>query len=240
MEPDHPTLLLTRPEAQSRRFAETFRARFGARWPVVIAPLTEIVWLAPALPTPLPDHVLFTSENAVMAFTRLSADRSATAWCVGPRTRAVAEAAGFLTRVGPDDAKGLARTVAAEGNVRRVLYPRPVHAAGDLAGELRSAGTETISLVVYDQREQPLPDAAKALLSAPAPVLVPLFSPRSARLAAKALRDAVAPLCVAALSPAVAEVARALTPAHLVTASRPDGDAMLDALDALLAAGKTG
>lgn len=217
-----------------------FRARFGAGWPVVIAPLTEIAWLAPALPTPLPDHILFTSENAVMAFARLSADRSATAWCVGPRTRAVAEAAGFSTRVGPGDASGLARAIAAEGNVGRVLYPRPVHAAGDLAGALLSAGTETVSVVVYEQREQPLSDAAKALLSVPAPVLIPLLSPRSARLAAKALRDAAAPLLVAALSPAVAEAARALAPGRLVTASRPDGGAMLDALDALIAAGKTG
>lgn len=240
METARPILLLTRPEAQSRRFAEAFRARFGADWPVVIAPLTGIVWLNPALPARLPAHVVFTSENAVRAFVRLTSDRSATAWCVGPRTQAVAGAAGFATRRGPGDGAGLARLIGASGEVRTVLYPRPFHAAGDLAGELKSAGIETVSLVVYDQEARPLSDDAIRVLGGRSPVLLPLFSPRSARLAVAAAGDARAPILLAAISGAVAQAARGIPALRSVTAARPDGEAMLDALGALIAAVKTG
>lgn len=240
METARPILLLTRPEAQSRRFADAFRARFGADWPVVITPLTEIVWLSPALPVKLPAHVVFTSENAVRAFVRLTPDRSATAWCVGPRTQAVAEAAGFATRLGPGDGAGLARLIAASGEVRTVLYARPFHAAADLAGELKSAGIDTVSVVVYDQEARPLSDDAIRVLGGPSPVLLPLFSPRSASLAEAAVRDVRAPILLAAISGAVAQAARGIPALHSVTAARPDGEAMLDALGALIAAVKTG
>src|SRR5690606_25414204 len=175
VKPVRPILFLTRPEMQSRRFAEEFRARFGADWPVVIAPLTEIVRLGPALPADLPAHVVFTSENAVAAFAALSPDRTALAWCVGPRTEAAARAAGFATRLGPGDGAGLARSIASDPSVRQVLYPRPVHAAGDIPGALESAGIETVPVVVYDQREQPFSGAASAVLAGSVPVLLPLF-----------------------------------------------------------------
>lgn len=240
MKPARPILFLTRPEAQSRRFADEFRARFGADWTVVIAPLTEIVLLDASLPSDAPKHVIFTSENAVTAFAQLSTDRTTLAWCVGTRTQAAARAAGFETRLGPGDGAGLAEAIAADRSVRRILYPRPVHAAGDIPGALKSAGIETIPVVVYDQREQPLSDTARAVLGGPVPVLLPLFSPRSAQLAANAARAAAAPLLIAAISPNAAEAVRGVPARRIVTAARPDGEAMLDALGALIAAAKTG
>lgn len=240
MEPSRPILLLTRPEAQSRRFAGLFRARFGADWPVVIAPLTEIVWLNPELPARLPDHIVFTSENAVHAFVRLCPNRGATAWCVGPRTQAAAEAAGFATRLGPGDGVGLARMIADFGGVRTILHARPRHVAVDIAEAMNSAGIETVSVVVYDQRQLPFPDSAMRILGRPEPVLVPLFSPRTARLATAAMRNARAPILLAAMSPAVAQAAGGIPVLHAVTATRPEADAMLDALGALITAVKTG
>lgn len=63
------------------------------------------------------------------------------------------------------------------------------------------------------------------------------FSPRSAALLAKALPLGMnAPLYLAALSPAVAEMAAAIPHAALVTAARPDADAMLDAVATLIVA----
>lgn len=240
MEPARPALLLTRPDAQSRRFAALFRARFGADWPVVLSPLTEIAFLSCDLPAGLPSDIIFTSENAVAAFSRLSRDRHAVAWCVGPRTEAAARAAGFSTRRGPGDWTGLARLLIEAGRVRRVLHPRGVHAAGDLAGELGSAGIETVSIPIYDQKEL-LPTAeALRLIEAPRPVLLPLFSPRSARLATRAFAAAKAPLRIAAISAAADAAASGLQATARIIAARPDGDAMLDALAVLIAAGETG
>ncbi|WP_413874696.1 uroporphyrinogen-III synthase [Albidovulum sp.] len=240
MEPARPALLLTRPEAQSRRFAALFRARFGADWPVVLSPLTEIAFLPGDLPAELPPDIVFTSENAVAAFSRLSRDRHATAWCVGTRTEAAARAAGFTTRRGPGDWTGLARLLIEAGGVRRVFHPRGVHAAGDLPGTLGSAGIETVSIPIYDQREL-LPTAeALRLMQASRPILLPLFSPRSARLAARAFAAAKAPLRIAAISGAADAAALGLPATVRIIAARPDGDAMLDALAALIDAGKTG
>lgn len=240
MEPARPTLLLTRPEAQSRRFAAAFRARFGEDWPVIVSPLTGIAFLPCDLPVELPADIVFTSENGVAAFARLSADRSATAWCVGARTEAAARAAGFATRCGPGDWAGLAALLIADGSVRRVLHPRGVHAAGDLSGTLASAGIETVSAIVYDQVELPPTAEALRLIASPVPVLLPLFSPRSARLAVRAFAGARATLRLAAISPAADSAAAGLPARARVTAARPDGEAMVDALAALIAAGETG
>ncbi len=240
MDPARPTLLLTRPEAQSRRFAAAFRARFGEDWPVVVSPLTGIDFLPADLPATLPADIVFTSENAVAAFACLFADRSQTAWCVGTRTEAAAQAAGFATRRGPGDWMGLAQALIAAENVRRVLHPHGVHAAGDLPGMLGSAGIETVSVVLYDQIALPPAPEARRLIASPLPVLLPLFSPRSARLAARAFAGARAPLRLAAISPAADSAAAGLPATARVIAARPDGEAMLDALAALIAAGKTG
>lgn len=240
MEPARPTLLLTRPEAQSRRFAAAFRARSGEDWPVVVSPLSRIDFLPAELPAILPADIVFTSENAVAAFARLSADRRPTAWCVGTRTEAAARAAGFATRRGPGDWTGLARALIAAGHVRRVLHPHGVHAAGDLPGTLGSAGIETVSAIVYDQVELPPTAEALRLVASPHPVLLPLFSPRSARLAARAFAGASAPLLLAAISPAADAAAAGLPASARIISARPDGEAMLDALAALIAAGKTG
>jgi uroporphyrinogen-III synthase len=151
-----------------------------------------------------------------------------------------ARAAGFTTRRGPGDWTGLARLLIEAGGVRRVLHPRGVHAAGDLPGTLGSAGIETVSIPIYDQREL-LPTAeALRLMQASRPILLPLFSPRSARLAARAFAAAKAPLRIAAISGAADAAALGLPATVRIIAARPDGDAMLDALAALIDAGKTG
>jgi uroporphyrinogen-III synthase len=74
-------------------------------------------------------------------------------------------------------------------------------------------------------------------LQAEGPVLVPLFSPRSAQILAQALPpEAKAPLWIVAISPAAATEAQALTPARLAVAPHPDGGNMLQAVLQMLSA----
>lgn len=183
-----PTLLLTRPLAQSRRFAAEFAARYGADWPVVISPLLEIVTVPAEVP-PAP-VVVFTSESAVAPFAALSPAAGRRAWCVGPRTAKVAEAAGFVPILGPGEAQGLVRAILAEETAR--------------------------------------------------PLLVPLFSPRSARLFAKRAANAQARLWIAAISAAAAAPLVALTPARLEVAPTPDAAGMMLALDRIVASADAG
>ena len=65
------------------------------------------------------------------------------------------------------------------------------------------------------------------------PILLPLFSLRSLQLLTDDMPSGRPGLRIAAISPVVAEAAAALRPQRLVTAVRPDGEAMLTALEQL-------
>jgi uroporphyrinogen-III synthase len=67
---DRPLLVLTRPRAQSARFAETLTDRVGAAIEVVTAPVMEIDLLDGPIPLDGVGGLVFTSENGVAAFAR--------------------------------------------------------------------------------------------------------------------------------------------------------------------------
>lgn len=225
-----PTLILTRPEAASLRFAGQFRAAMGADWPVIIAPLMRTVWREEPVELAGVRGIIFTSETAVHALARLTARRDLTAWCVGPRTADVARTAGYDARVGPGDAAGLAQMILDQRAAGPLCWPHGRDIAFDLAATLNQAGTETVSVTAYHQEALPLCADALSELASDRPVLVALFSPRSVELFARALPSAHAPLWVAAISPAVAQAAGALNPARLGVAARPDSESLLAAM----------
>ncbi len=232
---NRPTLLLTRPQPQSLRFATELRHRFGTEWRMVISPLMQMRFLAPAMDPSAYAGVIFSSETGVAAVAALMAQTSARCYCVGQRTATAARAQGWNVMLTGPDAVGLAAAIIAAGTQGPLLHFHGQHVAGNLTQGLISAGIETVSAVIYDQQAQPPTPEMLALLAGFAPVLVPLFSPRAAQLFRQAASGVQAPLWVAALSPAVAE-ALSLPVARLVVAARPDGDAMLDAVAALLPA----
>lgn len=225
-----PTLLLIRPEPQSRRFAAAFRACFGSDWPILIAPLVGLRRLeTPDLPTGITD-LIFTSETAVAAAAPLQLG-PLRAWCVGRRTAEAARSAGHPAEVGPGDGEALAEFIATRHPTGHFLHLRGRDVAVDLQSALQRRGIDCRSAVVYEQ--VPVAPGADllALLDAGRPVLLPLFSPNAAR--AVAGLPSRAPLLVAAMSPAVAAVP---LPAvrRLETATTPDAEAMLDALGRLV------
>lgn len=215
-----PTVLLTRPESEARRFA----ARLGDV-PYLIAPLLRIEAVAhDAARIDAAPAVVFTSAQAV-AFA--GAGRGRPAWCVGPRTGDVARGAGWDVRQGPGDAAGLAPMLAGAG--MPLLHVRGRHVARDL-GEIPGLS----AIIVYDQAPVPLSAEGAALIARGAPVLMPLFSPRSARLAGAACRNAAAPLWLAPISDAAAAAWDGPEPQRLLTAQSPDADGVLGALTGLL------
>lgn len=125
-------------------------------------------------------HLLFTSINAVHAFVRLNEKRDIPALCVGTHTAKVAQAAGLVARSADGSASDLvALALSVTGPF---LYPRGVHMARDIASDLRASGQRVDEVVVYDQTALPLTAQARAALTDRTPCLVPLFSPRTARL----------------------------------------------------------
>lgn len=239
--PDHrPPLLLTRPASASARFAAAFRAQFGADWPIVLSPLMETVWQSPTVDLDGVGGLIFSSENAVNGYCRLQSVRNLRAWCVGARTAEAARLAGFDAVEGPGDAARLADMILRAGEGGKMLWPHGQQVAFDIADRLNCAGTETVSVTVYDQKALMPTDAARTLMAGSDPVLLPLFSPQSAALVQAAFADHRAPLWVAALSPSIAEACAPLGACRLSVAVHPDSESLLAALREILSGQTSG
>lgn len=237
-----PPLLLTRPRAASEAFAARFRARFGADWPMILAPLIEIVPLAPQVPEAA--AVIFTSQNAVAPLVALSPAAGRRAYCVGARTAAAARAAGFEVITGAGDAHALFETISTAEPSGPLLHARGAEVAAPLGDWLNSAGIETVEAVLYRQEPRAFEAGLRARMLERELLLVPLFSPRSARLLVDELgarsSDAMPRLWVAAISEAVAEAAGPLGAERLEIAPHPDAAGVEEALARLLGAADPG
>lgn len=229
------SVLLTRPAAQSERFAQRLFERFGADLAVVIAPLQRIAACPPLPAVPRGASLLFTSENGVRAFTGLGGVAAGrVAWCVGARTGAAARAAGFDVRTGPGDAAGLVGAMASAGVAGPVLHLRGAQVTGDPAAALRAQGIPAHDAVVYEQVAQPLPEAGRACLAGAAPVIAPVFSVRSAQLLVPWLATARPPVWLAAISTAVAAALPVQDTGRVRVAAAPDAEAILAEIAMLL------
>ncbi|WP_265499371.1 uroporphyrinogen-III synthase [Paracoccus beibuensis] len=210
-----PPLLLTRPRTDSLRFAATMPG-----WRCVISPILAIrpvdhdaarLHDAPGL--------VFTSAHAVAA---AGPGRGRPAICVGGRTAGVARDAGFAVVEGEGTADSLLPLLAAAGVP--LVHPHGRH----LAQVLPVPG-----VVVYDQVSQPLDDAARELLAGDEPVILPVFSPRSADLLSAQATDACAPLWLAAISTAAAQEFRQPCDRRIV-ALQPSAEGMRAVITGLL------
>lgn len=232
-----PTILLTRPLAQSQRFSAELRAELGPL-EVVISPLMRTEFLDPPISPRGFSAVIFASETAVAAALSLNHAPGLPhrAFCVGDRTAAAARAAGFQATVADGDAKSLITMILASGNPPPLLLLRGEDSTGQIAGSLNSAGLETVSAIVYRQSACHLTELAAQRLLSPEPIVLPLFSPRSARLLIDecARIGARSPMQIAALSDTVADAARSLAPIGLQIADRKDSPAMVQAVAKLL------
>lgn len=212
-----PTLLLTRPAPAARRFAAAV-AHLGL--PMVIAPVMRIVPVAhDRARLRAARGLVLTSVHAVPA-AGPGAGRPAI--CVGPATAQAARAAGFDVTQGPGDAARMLPLLAGLGP--GWLHPHGAHVARDLP---------VPGIVVYDQVAQPLSDAARAVLAGVAPVMLPLFSPRSARLLAAQMGAVAAPLWLVAIS-AAARAAWSGPAQRLAIAPTPDAKGMIFGMESLL------
>jgi uroporphyrinogen-III synthase len=230
-----PPVLVTRPLGKAERFAEAIRTRFDLSVKIVVSPVSAPVFLAVEFPTRRFAGLIFTSETGVAAYKHLKLSPNLPAWCVGDETAAAARKVGFQTRSAQGNAEKLATLIEATGSAGPFLHFRGQEATGNLAGRLTSAAIETDELIVYAQQSLPLNEDAKLLLSAGLPVVIPIFSPKSADRLSDALSDAgLRPtLWVAAISPAAMSSARALQPARHAIAVKPNSDALLDAISDL-------
>lgn len=206
------------------------RAQWHGPLDVVSSPLLEISFVA-ATP-PEADSLIFTSVNGVTAAAHLGLTGHK-AWCVGDRTAEVARDAGFAAETAQGDAKALVARIIAARPEGRLAHIRGIHARGDVAQSLNAAGLICEDVVAYDQLVRDLTPEAKAVLAGQAPVVAPLFSPRSATIF-KQQGPFAAPVYVAAMSVAVHDALNPLPVVRLDVADSPDAPSMAAAVARLL------
>ncbi len=148
----------------------------------------------------------------------------------------MARAAGFDPRSAAGDATALLALIKRDVPAGPLLHLHGRESRGHIADALNSAGIETHEIIVYAQMAQRLTPAACQILAAEGPVILPLFSPRTATLfCAEVGKTAqMAPLMVAALSMAVVDALSGLRHQQIEVADRPDAEAMMDAIGRLL------
>ncbi|WP_435165201.1 uroporphyrinogen-III synthase [Falsirhodobacter sp. 1013] len=205
-------VLLTRPEEGSVRFAARLKGH------VVRSPLLKPRFLEAHLPRA--EGLVLTSAVAIMALR--GARPALRAWCVGDRTAEVARKAGFDACSAQGDAEALFRLILDSGENGPLLHPRGRESRGDLGRRLTTAGIPTTEAILYEMIPHPLSSEARALLDGP--VVVPLFSPASARRFLEVAGGA-RPV-FACLSEAVAAVLPPDAARHV--AARPDAAAMVE------------
>lgn len=217
-----PILLLTRPRPASERFWAALPGELRAGLRCVISPLLEIRYAAEVPNLSGYDALIATSAQAIAALTDAAAPLPPGLPCyaVGDATAQAAQKAGLTAISADGDADTLVAMVAQQAAGQRVLHLHGTHTRGDVVAHLRALDVQAESVAVYDQHACPLGAEAKQALSGQAPVLVALFSPRTAALFA-ADYGGTAPLYVACMSAAVAHEIMALSPRRVETALRP-------------------
>ena len=232
--PPAPVLLLTRPRDASERFASEVAGVLGASAPeFCISPLMRVDFAGR-----LPDMadaaaLVFTSANGVRAYAAAGGPRGLPSFAVGEATAEAARRAGIAAEAAGGDARALVTHLAARRPSGRIVHVRGEHARGDVAARLREAGLRAEEAVLYRQVLLPFSDRARALLSGRAPVVAPLFSPRTAEQFARQHRGG-APLWILAMSEAVARRVSHLPARRIAVATRPDAPAMLAGVAGLL------
>lgn len=231
-------LLLTRPEVQGADLLRDLDARFGPQFRIIRTPLLAPRFYAPVLPDGPFAALILTSQTGVEGYLRLGAQSDVLprkVFCVGARTASAARAAQLHPLVVTEDAASLIQQIIAMKPAGTLLHLRGRETRGNIRFLLDSSGIDTAEAIIYAQDQQVLTAEAVVALHAAAPVIAPLFSPRTATiLAGEVARiGGISPLFVAAMSGEVALEAGAFA-TQIKIAVRPDAAAMLDVLAMLL------
>lgn len=223
-----PVLLMTRPETASRRFLDLLPAELLQHLRVIEAPLMQITPLPGPLELSRVATVIFTSGEGV----RVASDKTTVrlpARCVGERTTAAANMAGWQASCAGETAEDLVACLIAEPPQGPLLHLHGEHTRGDVVARLVTAGLMCAGQMIYRQALLPLTDEAKQALRGQAPLLVPLFSPRTAAHFASLCPDA-AHLTLIAMSDAVVEALPRLHCEALHVSKVPTAFAMAEML----------
>ena len=224
-----PLLLITRPEAEAQQLVREIRQACPAPVDILLSPLIEIEPIACDVSLEGFSGVIFTSKNGVRCAPKPKTDNSVLAFCVGARTAEAAQSKGYLTLSANGNATDLIKMILCEDVQGPLIHFRGAHSRGEIAKNLAKAGRNIISQVVYRQNEAGLTKEAMTALAESRPVVVPLYSPRTAQML---VNQGPHPSNVTfvTISQAVADVIAVYDTNGVIVAEHPDGVAMIEAI----------
>lgn len=191
----------------------------------VVSPAIRIVGLGPKVKVASDTAAVFTSRHAV---TRTEPSLGAVAYCVGDATAQAAQSQGYVPIIAGGTADDLLERLLKEPPKQKLVYCHGTHVQRDLVQPLRQAHITIDAHCVYDQPAcRPTKDAI-ALLAGQEPIVLPLFSARTAEIVAKWSKDSGARIYAVALSAAVAKN----WDKQAVVVKKPSLAAMVDAVSA--------
>lgn len=187
---------------------------------MICSSLIEIEFLPNTPISAKNSEVIFTSVNGVNA-CQGSSNR---AFCVGEKTTRAARDAGFDALSANGNAADLIDLITRKAK-GPLIHIRGEHSRGDIAKQLQCE-----EVIAYKQVAKPLSNEARKLLCGEQLVILPLFSPRTARLFIAEMGDVVAPIHIIAISDAVAHEVSGHKNIAITIADAPNADAMLLAI----------
>lgn len=222
-----PLCLITRPEPNAQRFAS--RVQVELRLPTLVAPLMRIesVELSDSLDSF--GGVILTSAHAARLLAALGVPTSTPCFAVGKKTAHAAEKLGYTAHAMGGDADKLVAALISNPRPGPLVHLRGEHTRGDVAARLTLAGVPTSEKVVYRQVSQGLSRSSQQVLTGKQAIILPLFSPRTAKLALAEF-GTLRGLVPVALSDAVAQAAQFPGAYPTVTAREPTEDDMIAAI----------
>ncbi|MEP4035101.1 uroporphyrinogen-III synthase [Pseudophaeobacter sp.] len=212
-------LLMTRPRQASQHFVAQLPLELQAQITVIYAPLMQITPLNTEIDFQGYTGLIFTSANGVAAAGE--APVPLPAFCVGQRTTAAAEQAGWQAQLCGGSATELVTYLCKVKPAAPLLHLHGRHTRGDIAQTLTAAGLPCEGQVVYEQQLLSPSGEMKQKIIEQTSVIVPLFSPRTARHFASLGLDQVN-LSLIALSQAVAAEVKGLHYKDLQVSKTPD------------------
>ncbi|MCF6232431.1 MAG: uroporphyrinogen-III synthase [Rhodobacteraceae bacterium] len=227
------TLLMTRPLESAKQFVAQLPAETRGLVTPIYSPLIDIVPSVTALDFGNARGLVFTSANGVRIAAGLNDQRHIPCYCVGKATTQTARQAGWQAEYMGENSDALIRTLHQNRPSAPLLHIRGAHARGAVAARLTALGCATVDQVIYDQPLLAFNNKARQALAGAAPILAPLFSPRTARHFADIV-SSKAPLLLVGLSKAVTDPVKALKYNKLCVAEQPNTKAMIRCIVALI------
>lgn len=221
------TVIMTRPLGSNSRFISRLADDVRAHLVVIESPLIEICPLPVELELDPAEAAIFSSGNAV---DHAPPGNGRRAYCVGKRTTGAATEHGWDAICAGENADALVEYLSARRPKEPLHHLSGVHLRGDIAGRLRAEGFSVVQTALYDQRLMTLTEEALSAITGPEPVLVPLFSPRTAEQFAawSAPRPGIS---VIAISHACADAMPASWHESLSVSATPDANSMAEAFE---------